>query len=114
MSYFFFITTFAVCAAISSPDGIVRVTEKPSGTEISLDDLLVILSSDTYPDLIVSDYLPGTEYTVDVFAGENVKLAVPRIRTQIRSGVSFLTEIDMRKDGVTVIWGVTKPIELTI
>tara|TARA_Y100000588_G_scaffold89019_1_gene95381 strand:- start:3394 stop:4473 length:1080 start_codon:yes stop_codon:yes gene_type:complete len=74
------------------------LTEKPSGTEISLDDLLVILSSNTYPDLIVSDYLPGIEYTVDVFAGENVKLAVPRIRTQIRSGVSFLTEIDMRKD----------------
>lgn len=45
-----------------------------------------------FPEMIVQEYLPGEEYTVDVFRIDDDRVvAIPRIRLEIRSGISFRT-----------------------
>lgn len=68
------------------------LNEKPSGTEISLDHMLEILDNgDEWPELLVTEYLPGDEYSVDAFIGEKASIAIVRKRDKIRSGISFRT-----------------------
>jgi len=73
--------------------------EKPDGVVISLGELSRILSrGPQWPTLIVMEYLPGAEYTVDVFRGEKAFVAVPRLRQVVRSGISFVTVTELRED----------------
>jgi carbamoyl-phosphate synthase large subunit len=75
------------------------LTEKPSGIETTLEDLVLTLSQGAaWPKLLVSEYLPGPEYTVDVFRGKYVQIALPRIRRSIRSGISFDNIFEFRRD----------------
>lgn len=70
------------------------LAEKPGGVEVSLDDLLVILRrGDGWPALLVTEHLPGPEYSVDAFRGERLAVAMPRRRDAIRSGISFETTL---------------------
>jgi carbamoyl-phosphate synthase large subunit len=70
------------------------LADKPNGIEIALDDLLRILRrGPAWPDLLVTDYLPGPEYSVDAFRGERLEAAMPRRRDAIRSGISFDTTL---------------------
>jgi carbamoyl-phosphate synthase large subunit len=63
--------------------------EKPNATYISLNDAIRILSSRSFPQLLVSEYLPGEEYSVDCVArhGEAL-LVVPRLRKKMINGIS--------------------------
>ena len=63
--------------------------EKPSATYIGYDDALKIFSSRAFPELLVSEWLPGEEFSVDCLAnrGEPVVI-VPRIRTKMVNGIS--------------------------
>jgi carbamoyl-phosphate synthase large subunit len=73
--------------------------EKPSGTEISLAELLRILrNGPVWPQLIVCEYLPGSEYSVDAFIGSRLAVALPRLRRSIRSGISFENVMEYRDD----------------
>ncbi len=75
------------------------LSEKPSGTEIRLADLVRILRTvETWPPLLVTEYLPGPEYSVDAFVGAKCAVAIPRLREQIRSGISFITRCEARPD----------------
>ncbi|MBV9267045.1 MAG: ATP-grasp domain-containing protein, partial [Acidobacteriaceae bacterium] len=75
------------------------LSEKPSGLEISFDELLSILRrGDTWPELLVTEYLPGPEYSVDVFIGERTQVAIPRLRKSIRSGITFESQLEYRED----------------
>ncbi|MGI8961576.1 MAG: ATP-grasp domain-containing protein [Bryobacteraceae bacterium] len=75
------------------------LNEKPSGTEIALSELLLILRrGNGWPDLLVTEYLPGPEYSVDAFIGTQASVAIPRLRRAIRSGISFENEIEYRDD----------------
>ena len=49
-------------------------------------------------ELLVSEYLPGREYSVDAFRGGGWNIVVPRVREKIRDGISFRTKIDLRSD----------------
>ncbi len=62
---------------------------KPNSTFLRLDDGIRILSSGPFPELLVSEYLPGEEYSVDCLAdhGESVVI-VPRLRTKMMNGIS--------------------------
>jgi carbamoyl-phosphate synthase large subunit len=74
---------------------------KPSPSETTLELLLGALSKDDgvpFPELIVSEYLPGDEYSVDAFAGSKGAVAVPRRRDEIVNGISFRTTVDPRDD----------------
>ena len=71
---------------------------KPSGVEVSLDNILPVLRKGEWPELLVTEYLEGDEYTIDVFRNFERIVVIPRIRKQIRSGITFDTEVDLRED----------------
>lgn len=62
--------------------------EKPDGAHTTLDALKPILG-ESFPPLLVTEYLPGTEYTVDVFRDGRETTVLPRSRDAVRSGISF-------------------------
>ncbi|MGH2639410.1 MAG: ATP-grasp domain-containing protein, partial [Rhabdochlamydiaceae bacterium] len=53
---------------------------------------------EAFPELLVTEFLPGEEYTVDAFRGSKVSVAIPRQRKQIVNGISFRTTLEYRKD----------------
>jgi len=65
---------------------------KPSAVYISFKEAVRILSSGSFPELLVSEYLPGDEYSVDCLAdhGETI-LAVPRVRKKMINGNLFIS-----------------------
>jgi len=63
-----------------------------------LDTLLDILSRGNWPELLVTEYLPGPEYTIDVFRGKHGSVIIPRLRGAIRSGITFDATVDLRSD----------------
>ncbi len=62
--------------------------DKPTSLYARMEDLRRILGN-TFPGLIVTEYLPGLEYTVDVLRTETSFVAIPRTRDLIRSGITF-------------------------
>jgi carbamoyl-phosphate synthase large subunit len=77
------------------------LSEKPSATETTLEELEKILargSASDFPELLVSEHLPGPEYSVDAFVGERAQVAIPRMRELIVNGISFQTTLEYRKD----------------
>lgn len=62
--------------------------EKPNSLYITLEELHETLG-DTFPELMVMEYLPGEEYTLDIFRFQDKFVAVPRRREVIRSGITF-------------------------
>jgi carbamoyl-phosphate synthase large subunit len=62
---------------------------KPSATYLSLQDAERILASGEFPELLISEYLPGEEYSVDCLAnhGKSV-LIIPRLRKRMINGIS--------------------------
>lgn len=62
---------------------------KPTSTYIRLDEAVRVLSSGMFPELLISEYLPGEEYSVDCLAdqGESL-LIVPRLRMRMINGIS--------------------------
>jgi len=70
-------------------------TEKPSGIEVTLDDLKFLEKSDWLSPLLVMEHLPGREYSVDVLANAgHTVVAVPRSRDSLRSGITFTGSTD--------------------
>lgn len=62
---------------------------KPNNLYSNLEKITGILTGRSFPPLLVSDYLPGEEYTVDTIVHEGVpKLILPRVRTKMNSGIS--------------------------
>lgn len=74
------------------------LAERPSGIEIGLDELAAVLGNGGCPEMLVCEYLPGPEYTVDVYRGEGGTVVVPRLRERIRDGVTFDTRVELRDD----------------
>ena len=62
--------------------------EKPNSLYITLEELHETLG-DSFPELMVMEYLPGEEYTLDVFRHQDSFVAIPRKREVIRSGITF-------------------------
>jgi carbamoyl-phosphate synthase large subunit len=62
---------------------------KPDSTYITPDNARRILSLKPFPELLVSEYLPGEEYSVDCLADHGEMLvAIPRLRKKIINGIS--------------------------
>ncbi len=75
--------------------------DKPSGLEIDLATFLKIFEGvETFPELLVTEYMPGEEYSVDVFRTQKQTIIIPRIRKSIRSGISFETVVDLQRKDV--------------
>ncbi len=76
---------------------------KPSSTYVSLKEAIRILSTGTFPELLISEYLPGEEYSIDCLAnhGESV-LIIPRFRKRIINGISV--EGEFIKEDIIIIY----------
>jgi len=72
---------------VNEPD--LLFNYKPGHPFIRREDAIRILSSAPFPELLVSEYLPGEEYSVDCLArdGEPV-LVLPRLRKKMIGGIS--------------------------
>jgi carbamoylphosphate synthase large subunit len=87
--------------------------EKPSSTYISFGDALRILSSKPIPELLVMEYLPGAEYSVDCLANQGqVKLIVPRLRTKMINGISVEGEFVNDDNIVTYCSKIIRELQL--
>lgn len=63
--------------------------EKPNSTYICFDDAIEILSSYPFPELLVMEYMPGDEYSIDVLADFGKALVtIPRKRIALNGGIS--------------------------
>jgi carbamoyl-phosphate synthase large subunit len=66
--------------------------DKPDNTRTNWKALKKVLGK-TFPELLVCEYLPGKEYSVDCFRwGDRIDV-IPRERTQIRSGITFAGKV---------------------
>jgi carbamoyl-phosphate synthase large subunit len=67
------------------------MNEKPNNIYIGFDEFTAICNSaGFFPELIVMEYLPGDEYSVDVLVDNgNFISAIPRSRDYIKMGISF-------------------------
>jgi carbamoyl-phosphate synthase large subunit len=74
------------------------LSEKPEGIEIDLNSFIEIFYGNDWPELIVTEYLPGYEYTVDVFKDGTKIIVIPRLRKSIRSGITFEAQVEFRDD----------------
>lgn len=73
--------------------------QKPAGDTMRLAELLAVLRpAEKFPALLATEFLPGDEYTVDAFVGRGGRVAIPRLRRSIRSGISFDNTIEDRPD----------------
>jgi carbamoyl-phosphate synthase large subunit len=62
---------------------------KPYSTFIAYPHALSILAAKPFPQLLVTEYLPGDEYSVDCVADKGrARLVVPRLRTKMINGIS--------------------------
>lgn len=62
---------------------------KPNNLYISLQNLKNILRDREIPEMLVSEYLPDEEYTIDTIVNQGkAELIVPRIRTKMNGGIS--------------------------
>lgn len=73
---------------------------KPDSTFITPENARRILSLKAFPELLVSEYLPGEEYSVDCLANQGEMLvAIPRLRKKINNGISikgsFVEDLDV-------------------
>jgi carbamoyl-phosphate synthase large subunit len=77
------------------------LNQKPSGMETDLESFLAIFGTGVeFPELIVSEYMPGMEYTVDMYRCDGHEVVIPRSRDVIRSGISFQTTVEMERTDI--------------
>ncbi len=86
---------------------------KPTSTYISLQDAIRILTAGIFPELLVSEYLPGEEYSVDCLAkhGEPV-LIIPRLRKKMINGISVEGEFVMDAPIIAYCRKIIKELQL--
>lgn len=86
---------------------------KPDSTYMRLADAVRILSSGQFPELLVSEYLPGEEYSVDCVAeqGETV-IIVPRLRKKMVNGISVQGEFTRDEEIITYCGRIIRELRL--
>jgi carbamoyl-phosphate synthase large subunit len=65
---------------------------KPTDIFTSLEGVSKALkNAEPFPELLVMEYLPGKEYSVDVLVNEgNALIVIPRLREKLKMGISFV------------------------
>lgn len=84
--------------SISRLDALLK--EKPNSVLTSLEEIMPVLQeADPFPELLVMEYLPGDEYSVDVLADHGTPLiAIPRFREEITGGISSVGVVVQDKE----------------
>jgi len=70
------------------------LSSKPDSARCTLQSILHTLSSiNEMPSLMVSEFISGIEYSVDCLITKSSRIAIPRRRDQIRSGISYVSTL---------------------
>jgi carbamoyl-phosphate synthase large subunit len=87
--------------------------EKPNHTFTSVEKLKSILENQSFPTLLVSEYLPGPEFSVDCIAknGQPV-VVVPRVRSRMKEGISVAGEFIQHKEIIKYCEDIIKSLHL--
>lgn len=73
--------------------------QKPNNVYTSLDEIVNILGNGKFQELLVMEYLPGKEYSVDMLFNHGKCLyALPRVRTSMVGGISVDCTVVKEKD----------------
>lgn len=87
--------------------------QKPNNVYMRYEEVLRILSNKPFPELLVSEYLPGEEYSVDclAFQGE-AKLVAPRLRKKMINGISVRGEFVNDENIISYCQNIIKAMQL--
>lgn len=87
--------------------------KKPNSTFINKNNLIEILSQKDFPPLLLSEYLPGMEYSVDCLAknGETL-IAVPRSRIRMVEGISVEGMVEKNEEIINYCKAIIKVLQL--
>jgi carbamoyl-phosphate synthase large subunit len=87
--------------------------QKPSSTYIGYEKALEILASGSFPELMVMEYLPGEEITVDTIVKNGIpQLILPRRREQMREGISIRGEFVRNEEVISYCDGIIRSMNL--
>jgi carbamoyl-phosphate synthase large subunit len=92
----------------------ILLHEKPNSAYIGESDLFNLINNQTeLPELIVMEYLPYEEYSVDILADKGeVLVAVPRLRQATVEGITVRSEIRKEDDILNYVSLVVKQLAL--
>jgi len=84
--------------------------EKPSETYVKMNELKSILG-DSFPDLLVTEFLSGMEYTVDLLTADTTTV-IPRTRDLIRTGITFNGTVEKNEEIIQYSRKLSKKLNL--
>jgi len=92
----------------------VLMNEKPTSTFTTYENIELILKSvKHFPELLVMEYLPGKEYTVDIFMEQGKALyIIPRLRVGMKGGITTEGIIEENKEIITLSKKITEKLKL--
>lgn len=67
----------------------VFLNEKPSGWSITFEDLMSVFRGNEFPRMMVMEFLPGEEFSVDVLVRNGHRAIITRTRNIMRAGISM-------------------------
>lgn len=86
-----------ISASINKVD--LFLNEKPNSTYISYQEIRDLLETGDLPEMILMEYLGGSEYSLDVFSDKGeVIVAIPRLREEMKAGISTRNFIHKKTD----------------
>ncbi|MBV6445390.1 MAG: ATP-grasp domain-containing protein [Ignavibacteriales bacterium] len=85
--------------------------EKPTAVFVKMDYFRALFDRGL-AELVVCGFLPGDEYSVDIFRNKEVSVILPRKRLAIRSGISFDTVFEQNRDIINFSATLSEELEL--
>lgn len=93
-----------------------NVFETKSGSRsLTLAELEFLLANiDGLPEILVMEYLPGKEYSVDVLvdSARQMQYAVPRVRAEISEGLATVAIVEQNEELITITKQILEKLEL--
>ena len=88
--------------------------QKPNNLYSTLERIAEILNGTSFPELLVAEYLPGEEYTIDTIVHKGIpKLILPRVRLKMNGGISVQGTFLQNKEIITYCGDVIKSLNLS-
>ena len=73
--------------------------QKPTNVYASYDEIIKVLEDGGFPELVVMEYLPGDEYSIDMVGKDGDTIyTVPRKRVEIKQGISYTGIIEKNEE----------------
>jgi len=90
------------------------INEKPNNVVIGYEEFLNIAERSSYfPELLLMEYLPGQEYSVDVMVDKGkYHQAIPRTRDKIKMGISFVGTVVQEEAVINYSKEIVQSLEL--